>query len=384
MFKARPSRTFLTVLGMGVGISAILFLVALGYGIQNTLMEAITTNDSLLSLDVFPQKSEDGINQDSIEKIKSISNVEKVSPVYQTKAQIKSSDFTSDSMAMIVDDDYFSLSGLKIEKGASFKDPDDIIISANLSKIFDKSPEELLGKTLNFSLASSSQNNSKGTSFKFQEISQTFKISGFVESKDMAIYINSKDLAGLFQINNFSSLKVKCRSSASIDSVKNEIGSIGYSVSALNDVVKQADKVFSIVRIILGFFGMVALIVSAIGMFNTMTVTLLERTEEIGIMKSIGAYNSNILSMFVLESTIMGFLGGISGVIIGIAEGYIFNLVVNIVAKRMGGLPISLFYYPPWFIILILFSAIIVGFLTGVIPAKRASSIDPLDALRYK
>jgi putative ABC transport system permease protein len=119
-------------------------------------------------------------------------------------------------------------------------------------------------------------------------------------------------------------------------------------------------------------------------MFNTMTVTLLERTEEIGIMKSIGAYDSNILSMFVAESTVMGFLGGVSGVIIAFIEGKIFNFGVNMVATYFGGQKADLFYTPLWLFASIILSAGVVGFLTGIIPAKRASSIDPLEALRYK
>jgi len=134
-------------------------------------------------------------------------------------------------------------------------------------------------------------------------------------------------------------------------------------------------------------FGIVALVVSAIGMFNTMTIALLERTEEIGIMKSIGAsdFTISMISMiFVMESTIMGFLGGVGGVILGFAGGSIFNILTNMVAERFGGKAVSLFYSPTWFILAIIIFAAVVGFITGFIPARRASKIDPLDALRYK
>ena len=134
----------------------------------------------------------------------------------------------------------------------------------------------------------------------------------------------------------------------------------------------------------LGCFGVIALIVSAIGMFNTMTIALLERTVEIGIMKSIGASDLSISGMFVTEATIMGFLGGIGGVILGLLTGEIFNALINFVATKFGGTSLDLFFSPPWFIFMIVVFGTVVGCATGVIPARRASNIDPLDALRNK
>jgi putative ABC transport system permease protein len=119
-------------------------------------------------------------------------------------------------------------------------------------------------------------------------------------------------------------------------------------------------------------------------MFNTMTIALLERTGEIGIMKSIGASRSSISIMFITESTIMGILGGIGGVAVGILGGKIFNTLINLVASRFGGQSVDLFYSPMWFVVVIVVFAGFVGLFTGIVPARRASKIDPLDALRYK
>ena len=88
--------------------------------------------------------------------------------------------------------------------------------------------------------------------------------------------------------------------------------------------------------------------------------------------------------MFLMEATIMGFLGGLGGLILGLAGGKIFNLVVNLISERMGGQAVNLFSSPLWFIGVIIVFAAVVGFLTGLVPALRASKINPLDALRYK
>jgi len=177
---------------------------------------------------------------------------------------------------------------------------------------------------------------------------------------------------------------VKCQSSQLMDKIRTQLTDSGFIVSALTDLITQVDKAFNVIKIILGFFGAIALMVSAIGMFNTMTVTLLERTEEIGVMKSIGASDYDILWMFVFESTIMGFLGGIAGIILGFIGGNIFNLLVNFLAQSLGGEAVSLFYFPGWFLFFILVVATLVGFFTGLIPARKASTTDPLEALRYK
>jgi putative ABC transport system permease protein len=134
----------------------------------------------------------------------------------------------------------------------------------------------------------------------------------------------------------------------------------------------------------LASFGIVALIVSAIGMFNTMTIALLERTQEIGIMKALGATSADIWSMFLSESVIIGFLGGAGGIGIGMAGGEVFNYGINFLAGAMGGKGIDLFFTPLWFILLIITFSTFVGLITGFYPAKRAANINCLAALRYK
>ena len=101
-------------------------------------------------------------------------------------------------------------------------------------------------------------------------------------------------------------------------------------------------------------------------------------------MKSIGASDIAISLIFIMESTIMGFLGGLGGIIIGWLEGQIFNMAVNTLASYFGGEKVDLFFSPVWFIAVTIAFAAVVGFITGVIPARRAARTDPLEALRYK
>jgi ABC-type antimicrobial peptide transport system permease subunit len=133
-----------------------------------------------------------------------------------------------------------------------------------------------------------------------------------------------------FPLSSYTKLKVKCTSTQVLDRVRARYRAKGFAASSISETIDQANKVFSAIQIVLMVFGMIALIVSAIGMFNTMTIALLERTEEIGIMKAIGASRGSISLMFVMESTLMGFLGAVGGVILGMIEGEILNFFINL------------------------------------------------------
>ncbi len=375
MFKARTSRTLLTILGMSVGIGAILFLVALGFGIQRTLLETITTADSLVTLDVYPKESSPAISQAEILGIGKIPGVSLVSPVFETTGQLEFSGLVTDAKVIAVDENFFALEGLKvIQREEIGEGSGGVIISNTLAKVFEKAPEAMAGESIKIFFTGDSG----------ERAAIDYKITGLVDKKDIIVFANQKTLASLYPSFAYSRLKVKCSSSRAMNDVRNSLTGGGFIVSALTDIIDQVEKTFQVVRIILGLFGAIALMVSAIGMFNTMVVTLMERTEEIGIMKSIGATNQDILWMFVFESTIMGFLGGVFGVALGFIAGQLFNFLFNFLAQKMGGLAISLFYFPGWFLIFILAVATLVGFFTGLIPARQASKSDPLISLRYK
>jgi putative ABC transport system permease protein len=379
---------------MGVGISAILFLVSLGYGLQNTILERITTSDSLLTLDVVPQNSSPAVlDQATVEKIKGMDGVSEISPNFQLNAQGQLDDLKTELPVTAVSANYFRLNGMKVSSGQFFTDDnkEGIVISSSVAQIFSKSVDEMIGKEMTFVFSVPQENPDSGdtSSVNSQDnttkvpLDKKFKIIGSVESDQNTIYFNYTSLDQL-GLTRFNQIKVKCQSNAKMGGVRSTIQDMGFMVSSISETVDQTNKVFNVIKGILMLFGVIALIVSAIGMFNTMTITLLERTEEIGIMKSIGASDTVISLIFILESTIMGFLGGLMGIVIGWSEGMLFNTAVNLIATHFGGEKVNLFYSPLWFVIVIIAFGAFVGFLTGVIPARRASKIDPLDALRYK
>ncbi len=390
MFRARTSRTVLTVLGMGVGIGAILFLVSLGYGLQKTLLEKITTSDSLLTLDVTEAKSDAiSLNQEAVAVMEQMDGVSEVSESFTLSSRGQLGDLSADIVAIGTQPSFLRLGGSKVQEGESLSDEnkDGIVVNSSVTQLFGSDNKSILGKEMKFSFFApnegSQQGNNLQESMRKAVFEKVYKVIGVIEGDESSIYVHSDTLSSI-EISRYDAVKVKCASTERMNTVRDAISEQGFLVSSLSDTVDQANKVFRVIQIVLMCFGIIALVVSAIGMFNTMTIALLERTNELGIMKSIGASNISVSMMFIMESAIMGFLGGVGGVLIGFIEGKVFNLLINLIASRMGGQSVNLFYSPSWFIGLIIVFAGFVGLMTGIIPARRASKIDPIDALRYK
>ena len=159
---------------------------------------------------------------------------------------------------------------------------------------------------------------------------------------------------------------------------------MGFKTQYVGDTVSQIEQIFNVFKIILGSFGLIALIVASLGMFNTLTISLLERMKEVALMKILGTQRRDIAKLFMFESLIFGAIGGILGIILGVVAGQIFNLFLNQYAIRSGGDAVRIFYYPIWFMLAILLFALAVGVLTGIYPSRRAAKVNSLDVIRYE
>ncbi|MDD5527957.1 MAG: ABC transporter permease [Patescibacteria group bacterium] len=387
MFKNRPMRTFLTILGVSVGIGTVLFLVSLGYGLQKVILERITTADSLLSLDVSPGVSSlVELTQDNVDKIAKIDGVVETSRLANISSQINLGDKTANGAVMAADQSFFRLNGVNASYGKIISSDDslDAVISTAALKLFDLSQADAIGKQIQLTLYTTSINSEGFEEVKIVKRDDNYTIVGITEDENSVyVYVPLKSIADV-NISKFDQLKAKIVNNSVMESVRTQIIAQGFLVSSLSDTIDQANKIFQVIQIILFSFGFIALLVSAIGMFNTMTISLLEKTNEIGIMRSLGITGKDIRAIFFMESGIMGFLGGFGGVAVGYFAGVVVNFGFNILARNLGGKALALFYTPSIFIFFIIFFSTIVGLLTGIFPSYRASKLNPLDALRYK
>lgn len=211
-----------------------------------------------------------------------------------------------------------------------------------------------------------------------------YKIIGIINDDSSAyLYIPFADLYKL-AIRNISQLKLILADSKDIKLVRKEIETMGFKTSSVVDTIKQIESLFANIRLVLAAIGLVALVVAALGMFNTLTVSLLERTREIGGMKVMGVVSYEIEDLLLAEAMIMGLSGGFGGLILGYLMGKLVSFLVSIIAFTSQGVFLNLTYIPLPFIIFIIGLSFFVGIFTGLYPAQRAKKISALNALRYE
>lgn len=391
VFRTNPLRTWLTILGIGVGIGAILFLVSFGFGLQRLMLGQISNSDSLLSLDVYAEDSSlITLDQENLARIEAVSGVADVSPLATLPAQVEIKDLSGSTDLNAVEPSYFSLADIKVASGRLFADGETgkIVVASGVLKAFGISEQDALTSVAKFRIyfPEEQENEDGSTSREVKEIDmgEAFEIVGVIDDEYSSYaYVPLSDFSSL-DLHEFSSAKIKVGNQEGVEMVRQQVQDMGFSVSAVSDSVDEVNKVFQAIQVVLSLFGAVALIVSAIGMFNTMTIALLERTKEIGIMKSLGASGRDVWRLFLVESVLIGFLGGASGVALALVASSVFNFFINQLAGFLGGQQVDLFYAPLGFIVVILAFSTVVGALTGLYPSRRAAKLNPLDALRYK
>ncbi len=159
--------------------------------------------------------------------------------------------------------------------------------------------------------------------------------------------------------------------------VQKAINDMGYQANSDAEWVESMQKQYGYIQLVLGGIGAVSLLVAAIGITNTMMMSIYERTKEIGIMKVLGCDLRNIQMMFLLEAGYIGLIGGL----VGLVFSYSISAVINKVVSSMGTM-MTLSYIPPWLAGLSLVFAVLVGMLAGFFPSLRAMRLSPLAAIR--
>jgi len=390
MFKTNPGRTWLTIMGMGVGTGAVVMLVGLGYGLQGILIEQIVFGDTLLSLNVTAPSSNVVVLDDAhVNGFLKIPDVEDVSPLASFPALVTMDKLTGNLTLQGVNPSYFRYAGVTAEKGTLFQkgnensDRNKIILSDAALKLFQVSkPEDAIGKTVRLRITVTDASTSVSEEVPVDKDYQIIAITSDAASISATILL--PEMESIAKVQHYDRVQVKVSDSKFLTAAQDAIIKEGFSVTALSKTVEQANQIFTGIQWVLAGFGGIALIVSAIGMFNTMTVTLLERTNEIGVMRTLGASPGDIKLLFLTESVIVGFLGGLAGIVMGVSGGLLINFLLNLAAAHFGGTAVRLFAFPLGFLSFIATFSGVVGFCTGIFPARRASNLNPLEAIRYK
>ncbi len=181
----------------------------------------------------------------------------------------------------------------------------------------------------------------------------------------------------------YNTVIVKVTHAQVVQDVEDQIRMKGFSAFSLNDALQGAKRGFIILDIVLSLIGSIALAVSSLGIVNTMVMSILERTREIGIMKAIGGSDGDIRRIFLIEASAIGFFGGVTGVVLGWIVGRIINFGANVYIQSQGGTPGNLFSLPFWLIGGAIGFSVTISLIAGSYPAARAARLDPIRALRH-
>ena len=392
MFKTNPMRTWLTILGMGVGTGAVVVLVGLGFGLQQIILEQIVFGDSLLSLGVSSTGAQGlTLTQEVVQEFEANEAVVDAAPLARFPALITYKGLTGNVFIQGVEPPYLRYAGITASFGDVFTDADagdtnSVMLSPAVLKLFgisDDEAEAFIGQKISLRLLVPADD---GTDTVNEiPIDKEYTVRGITkEASVLNAMMMLPELRNYVGIEEYERVQVNVVDNQNLPLVEEWLIEKGFRVTALSKTVEQASKIFQGIQVVLATFGGIALVVSAIGMFNTMTVTLLERTKEIGIMRTIGASPNDVKYLFVSESIVVGFLGGVSGIVMGVVLGMTVNLLLNLVASQFGGQAVALFAFPLDFLAFIALFSAAVGYATGIFPAKRASTLNPLDAIRYE
>ena len=437
--RKRRLRTLLTASGVMIGIGALVSMISFGKGMQRNVTEAFKASDLFTTLMVMPggpdvpSRDPDGsgrtassagrrdavLDDVAVAKIARIPGVRLAYPDVNFPARVSFGEKEEFRLVQVVPAVIAVSGALQIGWGKAYASDDEegVVVSQSLLRRLGKGdPAEAVGKTLR--ITSVSIDLGKLASI---DLAALFSGQGFpvaTENYDFPIVgVTSVSAFGggpspvqnevlippgparrikrlpmtsiwdLFRMRGgqlgYSTVSVKLESLRDLERVKSRVGDMGYTTFALADQFEQVTKGFYFMDMVLAAVGMIAIVVAALGIVNTMVMSIFERFREIGIMKAVGAGDGDIKRIFFFESGTIGLLGGAAGCVLGWAVSLLINRVVNYYLARQGMPYIDYFAFPFWIFLGAMGFSFLVSLVSGIYPARRAARVDPVVALRH-
>lgn len=373
-------RAFLTVFGVIIGIGAIFFLLSFGLGLQKLVTDQVIGNQSIKSIDVStPNSRLLKLDQTNFDKMKNLPRVSRIGALYSYAGSLKAQGSEVDSIVYGEDENYQGMNPVDLVAGKKVQVNDERSIAINQAAVRAlgfKDADAAIGKKLELRVPLPGATGQR-------EITKTMAVVGVIAGEGgNEVYIPS----GLFTVANvsaFSQIKVEAEAANDVTKLRKQIESLGFLTVSPIDTVDEINQVFKFFNVILAGFGAVGMVVAVLGMFNTLTISLLERTKEVGLMITLGGRNRDMRKLFVFEAVLLSLAGAILGILVAVISGQIINLVMNGFARGRGVTEyFQLFSIPAWLVVSTIAFMLAVGLLVVYLPARRASRINPIDALR--
>ncbi|GAB2696874.1 ABC transporter permease [Paenibacillus thermoaerophilus] len=430
--KKNKTRLFMTVLATAMGCAFLIVLASVGFGLQKSIVDDMVGDRLVTEIEVWGvmPEGEEKVNNDlRDEHISYLKSVEHVKAVTTRNRVRQSLEPTVDGTvlttfgAIAVDFDEESKAGMELDAGRFPQATNEIVVGYHIRKTdqqdqpqYDEVPpaKEWLGKTVRLTVKQRSADGGEtSTPIEAAIVGVTKKPSKEWE-EDRLLYIGSgmldeveritqtrlgeireaggnsgapRDLAAdLSQPRTYESVKVVADRLDHVKSIASEIRSKGYLNHSIVDMLEQTNLFFLIMKIGLVFVGTIAVLIASIGIFNTMTMAVTERAQDIGIMKAIGAHPSVIRRIFLLESAVIGLSGAVIGTIVSYGLSHAVNWGLPVLVKMVMDekVPDNFVFslIPPYLVMIACAISLGVAVLSGMRPAARATRVDVLRALR--
>ena len=425
----RKLRTFLTVLGVIIGTSSIIVMLSLGFGLSQAFEDQISQWGSLTTINVYkkwqdpsmPKNKIVNLDDTAVATIKVLPNVEAVSPTLETYGTIKTGKYMTNMPIKGIIPEAMEPFGFEAAEGRLLNDNDEltIVFGGGMARNFYdpksrawREPKIDLMKdrfvlTLDQDMGfyrggrtyTSQDDEGKKPNYKEYKIKVAgvltednwetnygvymplHEVQKLIKEKEKAE--NQKPQPGRQKETGYQQINVKVNDMKNVQAVQDTIKEMGFEAYSLNDQLESMKKTAGIIQMVLGGIGAISLLVAAIGITNTMVMSIYERTKEIGVMKVIGASLKDIKRLFLFESALIGVLGGAFGV--GLS--YILSFFVNKFSSSFGnffgtGGESKISIIPIWLIFAAMIFSALIGIISGYYPAKRAMNLSALEAIR--
>lgn len=391
--SGNKARSFLTILGIVIGIASVIALISLGQGAKNSIQESIQSIGSNLILVQPGAQRSSGVSsgrgsaqtlvQADADAIKDeVTNIKGVAADVSKRYQVTAGDKNTNTSVVGTEPDYSIVRSISIDSG-SFVTEQQVKSTSKIAILGPTTRDDLFGENAD---AIGKTIRINGVNFKVVGITKAKGGSGF-NSPDDAIYIPITTAQRYLSGNKYlSSINVAAQDEDSMVSVQTQVNNLlltrhkisdslsaDFSIINQNDIVSAASSITSTLTTLLAGIAGISLLVGGIGIMNMMLTTVTERTREIGLRKAIGAKKKNIITQFLFEAIMLTFLGGIFGIILGWLASLILSKVVGITGQ------VTLYS-----ILLAFGVSAAVGIIFGYYPARRAASLNPIEALRYE
>ena len=430
-------RNTLTTLGVAVGVASLLAMLSLGVGLQQLASKRLSQSGLFDTIVVTPKNSFRGMGRPQREpqpdqpprvlddqarkEIEKLANVVEVYPQVRFFTEVRFNDKPFATVVAGMPDSSRNSGSFDGMQGSFFSSPtaNEAILQIEFAKDLSDKPASLVGQDLVLRYAerqalpadSSSGANPDHWVGGFSVVPKELRLEivGIVETEPAqgyGGYGNARLLMPLqtaatlraAQVNDlrdivrdsaankttYPSLSVRAKSPSQVAAIETSIKNLGFAAFSLLDASKSLRTFFSVFDSLLGIFGSLALAVSTLGIVNTLVMAILERRREIGVLKALGATDSDVKKLFFVEAGVMGFFGGIFGVLFGWLLGRAITIGTNLYLKRQNLNPIELSSVTWWLILAALVFGVLVSLAAGLYPASRAAKLNPVDALRYE